>query len=88
MPEKDNNLSICRDDLSNISHNRPRNVYHQKTHMQFMCRVCLTRSNALMYDLSDNSILLEDNLSKTNIISIHEALEKVTASKVRRYFYF
>lgn len=48
-----------------------------------MCRVCLTRSNVTMYDLEDKSALSEENyLVKNGVFSIHEALEKVTASKV------
>lgn len=80
MPQKDGHVGIF--------HNRPRNVYHQNSQIRFMCLVCLTRSNTMMYDLSENSVLFEENLLDTNVVSIHGALEKVTSSKVRNYLYF
>lgn len=52
-----------------------------------MCLVCLTRSNTMMYDLSENSVLFEENLLDINVVSIHEALQKVTSSKVRKYLF-
>lgn len=62
---------------------RPRNVYQQRTQLRSMCRVCLTRSSVIMYDLEDKSALSEENyLVKNGVVSIHEALEKVTSSEV------
>lgn len=69
------------------SQGRPRNVYQQRTQLQSMCRVCLTRSNAMMYDLQDTSALSEENyLVKHEVLTIHEALQKVTSYKVRNIF--
>lgn len=69
--------------LSGKLHSRPRNVYQQKTTVQFMCRVCLTKSNDKMHDLHDKVALLEETyLDKCKESTVQEALEKVTASKV------
>lgn len=77
MPQMDKSTKF------GTSHGRPRNVYQQRTQLQFMCRVCLTRSNAMMYDLEDTSALSEEHyLVKHGIFTIHQALEKVTSSKV------
>lgn len=71
------------------SQGRPRNVYQQRTRLQSMCRVCLTRSNAMMYDLQDTSALSEETyLVNRGVLNIHEALQKVTSYKVhKKYFY-
>lgn len=68
-----------------ISHRKPRNVSHEKTQMQFMCRVCLTRSNTLMYNLSETSVLIEE---KDMRLYIHNALQNITSSKVGIYIQF
>lgn len=50
-----------------------------KNQVRFMCRVCLTKNNDVMHDLCDKSVDFETPQE----ITIHEALEKVTASKVK-----
>lgn len=63
---------------------RPRNVYQQRTKIELQCRVCLTLSNNVMYDLNNNtSFKSESGFSDYyKQISIHTALQKVTSTKV------
>lgn len=65
-----------------ISPNKPRCIYQQGTRLELMCRVCLTKSNTLMYDLCERLSLKDDYFASYPELSIHEALEKVTSSQV------
>lgn len=78
MPQKeDSSNELGKSQLKRKS------VYQQKTRVHFMCRVCLTRSNSMMYHLYDKSALSQECYLESKEITIHEALQQVTASKVR-----
>lgn len=68
--------------ITGTSPNRSRCIYQQDTQLESMCRVCLTKSNTLMFDLCDSFPVKEDDIYIHSDLSIHNILEKITSAKV------